>query len=55
MGGRLEEVIDLGRAGFAMGYDIETCYEFVRQYSKSPKPSRRFIMKILNELMEGMK
>ena len=31
--GRRLEVIDLGRVGFAMGYDIETCYEFVRQYS----------------------
>lgn len=55
MGGRLGEVMDLGQAGFAMGYDIETCYEFVRQHSKSPKPNRKFIMRILKGLMEGMK
>lgn len=54
MGGRLE-VIDLGRAGLAMGYDIETCHDFVRQYSSRPKPSRKFIMGILKELMEEMK
>ena len=53
--GRRLEVIDLGRAGFAMGYDIETCYEFVRQHSRSPRPSKRFIMKILEEIKEELK
>ena len=55
MGGRIGEVIDLGQAGFAMGYDIEECHDFVRYHSKSPKPSRRFIMKILEGIKEELK
>ena len=53
--GRIKEVLDLVRAAFAMGYDTETCYEFVRKHSRSPKPSRRFIMKVINEVLEELK
>jgi hypothetical protein len=47
--------MDLGQAGFAMGYNVEECYDFVKSYSTSPKPSKKFIMKILEGIMEEMK
>lgn len=53
--GRVKEVLDLVRAAFAMEYDIETCYEFVRKHSRSPKPNKRFIMKVINEVLEELK
>lgn len=53
--GRVKEVLDLVQAAFAMGYDIETCYEFVKKHSRSPKPNKRFIMKVINEVLEELK
>ena len=50
---RLNEVSDLCKSALAMGYDREGCYEFVMKFSSRPRPTRKFIMRILEEVMEG--
>jgi len=48
--GRMKEVAELAQAAIAMGYSDEECCAFIRKYSRSPKPSMKYIQKILEEI-----
>ena len=50
MGRRLDSITDLGQAAIAMGYNLEDSYLFVLRHSGRPKPSKRYIIKVLTEM-----
>ena len=48
--GRMKEIAELAQAAIAMGYSDEDACVFIRKYSRRPKPSMRYIQKILEEI-----